>query len=92
MSAYIVVDLTSIDANKLQKYSTLAAKTLISFGGEFLVKGPVAILYGPSNFQIKAILTFPDRESVNSWYHSDSYQAIISLRNSGMDNQFHLIG
>ena len=92
MPAYIVVDLTPTDASKLQAYSALAAETLIPFGGEFLVKGPIEVLHGDQHLQTKVIIAFPDRESAAGWYHSDAYQAITALRNEAMDSQFHLIG
>lgn len=92
MTAYIIVDLTPIDSDKLQQYSALAAETLIPFGGEFLVKGPIELLHGASDLQTKVIIGFPDRDSASGWYHSTAYQAIISLRNQAMTSQFHLIG
>lgn len=92
MSAYIVVDLTPIDATKLQQYSALAAETLVPFGGSFLAKGPIETLHGDTPRKLKVIITFPDRESASDWYNSDAYQVIIPLRNEAMDSQFHLIG
>jgi uncharacterized protein (DUF1330 family) len=92
MPAYIVVDLTPTDTTKLQQYSALAAETLISFGGEFLVKGPIESLHGESDLQVKVVIAFPDRESAAGWYNSEAYQAIIPLRDEAMESQFHLIG
>lgn len=92
MPAYIVVDLTPTDTTKLQQYSALAADTLIPFGGEFLVKGPIESLHGESHLQVKVVIAFPDRESAAGWYSSDAYQAIIPLRDEAMESQFHLIG
>lgn len=92
MTAYIIVDLTPIDSDKLQQYSALAAETLIPFGGEFLAKGPIELLHGEPNLHTKVIIGFPDRDSASGWYHSPAYQAIINLRNQAMTSQFHLIG
>lgn len=38
------------------------------------------------------IIEFPDRESAKRWYESPEYQAIIPLRDSGMDSIFVLGG
>lgn len=92
MTTYIVVDITPTNVEKLQQYSALAAETLIPFNGEFIAKGPVTVLHGEPPFKMKVIIGFPDYESATSWYHSDSYQSIIGLRNQGADSQFHLIG
>lgn len=92
MSAYIIVDLTPTDPEKLQRYSTEAAETIASFGGQFLAKGPIEALHGEAAHKVKAIIEFPDNEAAVGWYNSDAYQALISLRNDGMESQFHLLG
>jgi len=92
MPAYIVVDLTPINIEKLQQYSTLAAETLVPFGGEFLVKGAIEVLHGDLNQKMKVIITFPDRDNAFNWYSSAAYQAIISLRDEAMHSKFDLVG
>lgn len=92
MSAYVIVDLTPIDGEKLQQYSALAAESIEAFDGKFIAKGPIKLLHGEQIYQIKIIMEFPDREKADSWYISDSYQKIIDLRNEGMESQFHLVG
>lgn len=92
MTAYIIVDFTPIDSDKLKQYSAMAAETLIPFGGEFLVKGQIECLHGDQNHRSKVIIAFPDRESASGWYHSSAYQAISDLRNQGMNSNFHLVG
>ncbi len=92
MTAYIIVDLTPIDTEKLQQYSAMAAETLIPFNGEFIAKGSIEALHGEQNFQTKVIIGFPDHDSAMGWYNSDAYQEIIDLRNQGMKSQFHIIG
>jgi uncharacterized protein (DUF1330 family) len=91
MSAYIVIDLTVKDAEKLSKYSAAAPATLAKFKGQFLTKGKIQALHGATTFQNKAVLQFPDKESALGWYNSPEYQALIDLRNSGMESQFHLV-
>jgi uncharacterized protein (DUF1330 family) len=92
MSAFIVIDLTVKDAEKLGQYSAKAPATLAKFKGEFLTKGKIEALHGATPFQNKAVIQFPDKESALAWYNSPEYQALIELRNSGMESQFHLVG
>jgi len=92
MTAYIIVDFTVTDPDKLKQYGAMAAETLIPFGGEFLVKRAVDCLHGDQGYGTKVILGFPDRESAAGWYNSPAYQAIIDLRNQGMTSDFHLVG
>lgn len=91
MKALVIVDLTPIDSDKLGTYSALAAETLLPYGGEFLAKGPVEALHGEIPFQTKVVIQFPDRDKAISWYQSPAYQAIVPVRDQGMNSQFHLI-
>jgi len=92
MTALIIVDLTPTNKEQLGVYSTRAAETLIPFGGEFIAKGSIDTLHGESDFQMKVVIQFPDRDSATNWYHSDAYQKIIPTREQGMKSQFHLVG
>jgi len=92
MTALVIVDLSPIDAEPLSAYSSEAASTLVSFGGEFVAKGDIHVLHGESPFQKKVVIQFPSREKAMDWYNSEAYQAIVPLRDSGMRSQFHLLG
>lgn len=91
MAAFIVVDLTPTDKDKLVEYSAKAAQTLIPFNGQFLTKGAIVQLHGDSSFTTKVIIQFPTKDEAKNWYESSEYQAIIPTRNKGMKSQFHLI-
>ncbi len=91
MSSLVVVDLTPTDKTKIAEYSALATETLVPFNGRFLAKGPVEVLHGEAPHPIKAVIEFPDADSARNWYNSEAYQAIVPLRNTGMQSQFHLI-
>lgn len=96
MTAYIIVDLTPINAEKMQEYGAAAAVIIAEYGGEFVAKGPISTLT-PSDDQselytTKVIIQFPDHDKARAWYSSDAYQAIIPTRNLGMKSQFHLVG
>ncbi len=91
MSAFVVVDLTPANEDKFKEYGTAAAATIARHGGEFLVRGPTETLNGGGHHQLKAIIRFPDRAAALGWYQSDEYQALIPLRDQGMDAVFHLV-
>ena len=92
MTAYIVVGFTPKDKEKLQQYGASVPSTLAAYEGELLAKGPVDQLYGEPLFTTQVIIAFPSREKASGWYQSAEYQALIPLRNLGMDAQFQLIG
>jgi len=91
MKSLVIVDLTPINKDKLAQYSAKAAETLIPFNGQFIAKGALEVLSGNASHSMKAVIEFPDRESAQNWYNSAAYQAIIPLREEGMNSQFHLV-
>lgn len=92
MPAYVLVSFTPIDTEKLQQYAAAVPATLTSYSGEMLVKGPIENLHGNSSFTMQAIIVFPDKALAAAWYGSDDYQALMPLRDAGMNAQFHLLG
>lgn len=92
MTAYIIVGLNPKDVEKLQAYSAQAAPIVAQYEGEFLAKGPVVSLCGEYDYQVQVIIAFPNRDLAESWYNSAEYQAIIPLRDEGMDCHFQVIG
>jgi len=92
MSAFIIVDMTPTNQDKLKEYAALAGTTFAAFGGKIVAKGPVEVLHGDAPFKAKAVIEFPDSENAISWYNSPEYQALIETRNMAMDSQFHVVG
>jgi len=54
-------------------------------------KGEIETLHGETTHPIKAVIQFPDKESAKNWYNCAAYQAIIPLREKGMNSQFNLV-
>ncbi|MHA7925528.1 MAG: DUF1330 domain-containing protein [Marinobacter sp.] len=91
MSAVIVVGFTPKDTEKLQQYGASVPPTLAKYSGEILSKGPVQKLHGDFAHKVQVVIVFPSKEKALGWYHSEEYQALISIRDQGMDSQFQLI-
>lgn len=92
MSAYITVNFTPTNPDKLQQYGAAVPTTLAKYSGEYLVKGPAEQLSGDTGFQMQVILTFPSRDLALAWYRSPEYQALLAVRDAGMRSQFQLTG
>lgn len=92
MAAYVIVDLTPKNQEKLAIYSASAASTFEPYGGKIIAKGPVQVLHGERSFDAKAVIEFPNAKKAAEWYNSADYQALIATRDQGMDSQFHLVG
>ncbi len=81
MSAFFIATTTIKDSDKLQEYAGKAAQTFAAFGGKLLTRGKVeSTLAGDSNHQAAAIVSFLDMDTLNAWYQSKEYQALIPLR------------
>ncbi|MFT2092416.1 DUF1330 domain-containing protein [Paraglaciecola sp. 2405UD69-4] len=91
MKTLVIVDITPINKIKLAEYSAQAAETLKPFNGIFIAKGPVEVLHGDAKHPMKAVIEFPDKQNAKNWYKSKAYQDLISLREQGMQSQFHLL-
>jgi len=87
----IVVDYTVKDAEKLGHYAAAVPQTLQGFDGEVLVRGAINVLVGELQQETRVILRFADKATALAWYQSDDYQALVELRNQGMDSQFSLV-
>ncbi len=89
--AYVVIDLTVKDIGKMKQYVQVAKELVTKNDGKFIANSEVEVLYGASDFSLKAIIEFPNVEYARAWYHSTEYQKIIPIRSIAMDAQFHLI-
>ena len=65
---------------------TKAIETMKSFGGELVLRGEAeGALVGSVNHQFVGIAKFPEMASLNSWYESEAYQALIPLRDEAAE-------
>lgn len=86
MSAFFIGTTTIKDAEKFQEYASKTAQTFAAFGGELVTRGKAEItLAGESDHQAVGIVRFPDMESLNNWFQSPEYQALIPLRDNAAD-------
>lgn len=92
MVAYLIVRSTPKDREKLRHYAAVVPTTLAQHSGEILAKGPLESLHGNSNYKNQVIIAFPSKEKANQWYNSKEYQALIPIRDAGMESQFQLVG
>ncbi len=92
MTAYVIVGFTPKNKELIQEYGAKAAPTIAQFQGEFLAKGISQPLNGKSDYENQVIIAFPTKAFAEDWYSSPQYQALIDLRDQGMDANFQLIG
>ena len=86
MTAFFVGSTSVKDSEKFEDYVAKSIEIMKSFGGETVLRGKAeGALVGSVNHQIIGIARFPDMASLNSWYESDDYQALIPLRDEAAE-------
>ena len=81
MAAYIIGDVNIEDLEGYGEYAAQTPGSIAEFGGEFIVRGgdPEGLEgdWSPSRI---VVIRFPDRESLDKWYHSETYAPLKALR------------
>lgn len=85
MSAFIIGKVTIKDLEKFKKYAEKAGPTIAEYNGEFIIKGQAqkALTGNAPDHKTAFVIRFKDMETLDSWYNSDEYQSVISLRDEG---------
>jgi uncharacterized protein (DUF1330 family) len=86
MSACVIGHITVKDAEKWAQYRAQVPATLAPWGAELLFRGQRAgILAGQHEHVDTVVIRFPDADTVDAWYNSPEYQALIPLRQQAAD-------
>lgn len=86
MKAFFVAQLNVKDPELFKTYAEGAAASMKPFGGQVVIKGKLSQqLAGESMFENIAVVSFPNKESLDSWFSSDAYQKLIPLRDEASD-------
>jgi uncharacterized protein (DUF1330 family) len=86
MSAYLIGHITINDPEKWKIYVEGVQKSLIPFEADVVFRGKRAtVLTGEHPYQHTVVIKFSDQPTLQKWYHSDAYQALISVRDEAAD-------
>ena len=86
MSAYFIANIRITDEVEYSKYLENVESVFNKFNGEYLaVDSNPTILEGSWEYSRVVLIRFPDKDSLDKWYYSDEYQAILKYRLSAAD-------
>lgn len=86
MSACVIGYITVKDADKWAQYRAQVPATLAPWNAELLFRGQTdKVLAGEHQHTDTVVIRFPDQASVDGWYQSAAYQALIPLREQAAD-------
>ena len=86
MPAYLIGHITVRNPDKWQIYIEGVRKSLMPFEAEIVFRGKcAAVLAGEHPHENAVVIKFPDQATLQNWYHSDSYQALVPIRDEAAD-------
>jgi uncharacterized protein (DUF1330 family) len=92
MSAYVVSMIRVDDPETYSKYTALTPPTVKAHGGIFLARGgTVDTVEGEPFKQRLAILEFPSKEAIKTWFASPEYQKAKKYRDASSEARILVI-
>jgi len=81
MSAYLIVEIDTIDADLMAEYRKHTPAAVEAFGGRFLVRGGASETFeGGWEPQRIVVLEFPSMDAARAFYHSERYKPLLEMR------------
>ncbi len=89
MTAYVISEVTILDAALADAYRALAQDSMARYGGRYVVRGgAVEAVEGewPAEQRI-VVVAFPSMERAREWYGSPEYAAALELRQRALSRR-----
>jgi len=81
IAAYVIGHITVKDTEKWTQYRSQVPATLAPWGANLVCRGKrLHVLSGEQHHTDMVVIRFPDAASVDNWFNSRAYQALIPLR------------
>ena len=92
MSAYVVVEVEVLDAERYETYKRMVPPSLAAYGGRFVVRGGAAeTLEGEWSPKRLVIVEFPSLERAKAWWGSPEYAEAKALRQATARTQMIVV-
>ncbi len=89
MKAILIAMVEIHDPEMYKKYTAKTPDIINKYGGRFLVRGgPIETIEGEPFGKRLVVLEFPSREAIQTFYHSEEYQAILPYRQQSSNATF----
>ncbi|MCO4757930.1 MAG: DUF1330 domain-containing protein [Oceanospirillaceae bacterium] len=84
--AYVIGHITVKDTDLFAEYRAQVPGTIVPWGGELVFRGAkYCVLSGEHDHHDTVVIRFPDQSSLDGWFNSEAYQALIPLRTQAAD-------
>lgn len=86
MSAYLIGHIKVKDPAQWAVYVEGVRNSLVPFAAQVVFRGKrAAVLTGEHAYEDTVVIKFPDQPTLQSWYHSETYQQLIPTRDRAAD-------
>ena len=81
MAAYLVGHISVKETDLWQQYVAGVQESLAPFSAKVIFRGKlVSVLAGTHEHDLVVVIEFPEQATLDAWFTSDNYQALIPLR------------
>ena len=88
MTVFLVSRTVVKDPVKYQQYAQAAGPTITAHGGRIVSRGALdRALVGATEPHGTAVIEFPDMQTMEAWFASKDYQALVPVRDEGCEMQ-----
>ncbi|MBR0782667.1 DUF1330 domain-containing protein [Bradyrhizobium iriomotense] len=92
MSAYVISEVEVRDKAAMEAYRTLAAQTIVQYGGRYLARGGAAeVVEGGPPAKTIIIVEFPSMARAREWYASVEYAEALKLRRTALERRLMFV-
>ena len=86
MSAYLIGQISVKDHHLWQEYVAGVAESLAPFDATIVLRGKrSSVLAGDNDRELVVVIEFSDAVELHNWFHSETYQSLIALRDRAAD-------
>lgn len=86
MPAYLIGNIHVKDEDLWQKYVAGVRESLIPFDATTVFRGQLSkVLAGSQDKELVVVIEFRDQTTLDNWFNSAQYQALIPLRDQAAD-------
>ncbi len=86
MAAYLVGHISVRNKELWQQYVAGVAESLTPFKAKMVFRGQLStVLAGEHEHELIVVIEFTDHTTLQAWFNSEKYQAIIPLRDEAAD-------
>ena len=86
MAVYLIGQIRIEDSQLWQDYVAGVAESLAAYEAKIIFRGKrIAVLAGDNERDLAVVIEFANRSALDSWFNSEKYQSLISLRDRAAD-------